>query len=516
VRPCNVVSVWTVRAHGEATGAPGEAPALDSPAPDLPAYLLLLILAIMVAVGGQGGYAGPSLALLVVLLAAAAVASVAGAPRGGMARTRATWRPRAWRTADPRSDARSLRARVVLPEVAAVLAALGLLAGWALARAMMGAAPLDGLGPATLSAGVATTLVLSHRARSSYRAVLLTGVVGVGAVAALSGWVGVVWRIEPLALPNSGVWRAAGTVTYENALAGLLVPLALLTLAHLAVGTSEHADGATRPATAVQDGRVRGATAVAAYLLLLGAGATLSRGGGLALAIGLGVLAVLAGPRRLARAAWGPVVGAVVALTGLAPTMIASAPARPVIAVTALIAGGAIAWWSARGRQAVLLIGPLVVVAAVLAMAVPEVRAAAGQRMTVASPHRASQHAAAAAVIAEHPLVGVGPGRGAVSWSDDDGNVLVARYVHDEYVQVAVELGLVGVIALMGAVVLAARALGRGRATVPAAAWTGVVAALTAFAVHSATDFLWHFPAIPIVGALMAGAATRYPSSALE
>jgi O-antigen ligase len=143
-------------------------------------------------------------------------------------------------------------------------------------------------------------------------------------------------------------------------------------------------------------------------------------------------------------------------------------------------------------------------------MAVPEVRAAAGQRMTVASPHRASQHAAAAAVIAEHPLVGVGPGRGAVSWSDDDGNVLVARYVHDEYVQVAVELGLVGVIALMGAVVLGARALGRG----PAAAWTGVVAALSAFTVHSAFDFLWHVPAIPIVGALMAGAATRFPSSA--
>jgi hypothetical protein len=51
-----------------------------------------------------------------------------------------------------------------------------------------------------------------------------------------------------------------------------------------------------------------------------------------------------------------------------------------------------------------------------------------------------------------------------------------------------------------------ARMVWRGRdLTGTPATWAGVMAGLSALAVHSGLDFLWHLPAIPLTAAVLAG-----------
>ena len=111
--------------------------------------------------------------------------------------------------------------------------------------------------------------------------------------------------------PDQGLWRAATTFSYANAAAGLLVPLAVLAMAQ-------------------RTGRPRSpGLALGGCLLLVGVGATLSRGGAVALAIGLAVLAWLLGPARLLRAVGPCVLGATLALLGLAPPCRSAGRPRP-------------------------------------------------------------------------------------------------------------------------------------------------------------------------------------------
>lgn len=471
--------------------------ALDNDAPALRATQVLLLLAVTVAVGGRGAYGGPSQIAVGALLAAAFCSAVVT--------TRAS-------TLDGAAVGSRWIVRFVRPEVGAValmVAALGL---WAIVRAWFAGAAFEGVGVAAVLAGTLASLTVAHRATPPARAAVLTGLVAIGVLLSLAGWIGVVWRVEPLALASSGVWRAAGTLTYENAMAGLLVPLAVVSLAHVV-----DPEGVRR--------RQQMALAAITCVLLTGAGATLSRGGVLALVVGIAVLSVLVGPRRLIRGAWGPVMGSVVAVAGLAPSLVAAGSPMPVVSTAALAGGVALAAWSvwrpSHGRWTrfgVVLVGVGLsgALIAVALIAAPGLRDALRPRTSVASPHRVSQHAAALALIAEHPLQGMGPGRGAVSWSDDEGNTFVARYVHDEYIQVTVELGLIGALLLAGVFAFGARAVWYGRLSVPSATWIGGTAALSALAVHSAVDFLWHIPVVPMVAAILTGAVTRYVSSDLR
>jgi O-antigen ligase len=94
-------------------------------------------------------------------------------------------------------------------------------------------------------------------------------VVVVGVVSALSGWVGYVWRLESVALPSGEVWRAVGTLTHENALACLVVATAMVVVAGLVERETSRRCDRVVPAAA------RWA-------------ATQSRGGAIALIVGLG------------------------------------------------------------------------------------------------------------------------------------------------------------------------------------------------------------------------------------
>jgi O-antigen ligase len=100
----------------------------------------------------------------------------------------------------------------------------------------------------------------------------------------------------------------------------------------------------------------------------------------------------------------------------------------------------------------------------------------------------------------------VGPGWRRFAWTAPDGRPRVARYAHNEYLQVLAELGVVG----LGLVLTLLAALGRlvwkrsGDAASPQLR-AGAAAGLAAWAVHAAVDFGWHVPAVALTGAVLVG-----------
>jgi hypothetical protein len=267
-----------------------------------------------------------------------------------------------------------------LPPVVAALA----LAAWAVLDAALLGVPAAGAGPALLLLALVAVLLVCRRLQPEDREVLLGGVIAVGLLVALTGWLGVADRVGPWAWLGDGIWRASSTLTYPNAAAAVLVPVALVALARLV-----DAPGSLP-------------LALAATGLLAGAAATLSRAAALALAVGLVVLAGLRGPRRAARVALGPCVGALVALVGLVPSMPAAGPARPALALAGLGAGLALAAVLARRRgvaAVVLVLGGVLLgclTVAVVAGGVGDAaRLVADTRITLASPDRSGAVGAA-------------------------------------------------------------------------------------------------------------------------
>jgi O-antigen ligase len=109
-------------------------------------------------------------------------------------------------------------------------------------------------------------------------------------------------------------------------------------------------------------------------------------------------------------------------------------------------------------------------------------------------------------VFAGSPLLGVSPGHYLLTWNDPTLGPRFIYYAHDEYLQLAGELGLIGV-AVAG---VAAFAIGRRawRSRSRTAAWAGPAAALLALAIHSGFDFLWHIPLIVVLMGVLIGLVT--------
>jgi O-antigen ligase len=379
------------------------------------------------------------------------------------------------------------------------------LAGAALAAWAVADGAVHGTGGASHSGGaglryallLAGLLAVAYTCRclpEAARPVVLAGLVAVGCVVAATGWVGVLLRRDGWAWQAQRLWRAAATLTYPNAAAAVLAMLALASLAQLAY----------RPDS------IR--YALAATGLLAGLGATLSRAGLLALVVGLGVLAVAVGPRRLLAAARGPALGALVAVAGLLPSMPAGSPAKPVVAVAALVAGLGVGALLARAVPTRWLLGGLPVLLAVLAFAAgplaPALHAVGGARATLDSPDRGAALRAAWQIVTAHPLAGGGPGLPRLTTGASTGGIGIFRYVHNEYLQVLAELGIPGLLLLLALLIAVGRALYRARSTAQPAYWAAAAAACAALAVHAGLDFLWHLPAIPLLAAALVGLAT--------
>ena len=376
-----------------------------------------------------------------------------------------------------------------------VPALLGL-AAWALLDAALHGSPGRGAAPALLVAGIVGVFAVCRRLPDAGREILLMGIIASALVVAATGWLGLAFRIAPWRWEAQGVWRASSTLTYPNATAAVLVMVALLVLALL----TER--GRSLP------------LGLAATGLLVGAGATLSRAGLLALLAGGVVLVALARPRRVARASIGPVLGAAVALGGLVPSMGASGGASPVWAATGLLAGliigGGLASVGPRGAIALVSGACLFGVLAVVTLGPDRLAGAAdhvaGVRLTLESPERFEATRVALDTLGDRPLTGGGPGLVEWRWMHANGSSTTVRYVHNEYVQLTAELGLVGAALLAAALLTLAWALWKRRDAGPSRPlWAGVVAGICALAVHSASDFVWHIPAIPLVAAALVG-----------
>jgi O-antigen ligase len=431
---------------------------------------LVLLLALAAAAFGQGGFFTAVRLFIVALLAVAVVLAVSA---------------KSVQLAD-------LRAWFVL--------AGALLAAWALARAWAAGTPANGMIWALFGAGTVGVVLVCRRLGAASRGMLLGGLLAVGVAVAGTGWLGVALHLRPWGLPSQGLWRAASTLTYANATAGLLVPLALVALARLT---------ATPRSIPL---------ALAVTCLLTSTGATLSRAGVAALGAGLLMLCWLLGPGRVVRAGAVPVVGAGVALLGLVPSLRVAAPAQPVFAAVAMAAGLGlviVVQRSAGWKLVLPVVGAALVAGLLVIFLTPQahhaVHALTHARLTLASPARSGEATAALRVIASHPLTGVGPGH-ALRWTSAGGAVNVDQYAHDEYLQVFVDLGIVGAALAAVLLVAAGRLLWQVRASPPERAlWAGAVAAATAFALHSGFDFLWQVPVIPLTMAAIIGLAIGQP-----
>ena len=318
-------------------------------------------------------------------------------------------------------------------------------------------------------------------------------------------------------------------MTYANATAAVCVPMALLALSRMAEKRSAW-------------------WSLAAAVLITGSAATMSRAGALAFASGFAVLVVFHGLGPLLRAAWAPGAGALLATAGLASSFPAvrggvATAGHPGIAAVAAVVGLMVAFGGARRqsrhrapagggkatarradavaggrppRRWILLPALLVALLAAAVVATPALRHG---RLSLQSPDRARAWSATWDLAKAHPLVGIGPGAFAATWTTSNGGVMTSEYTHNEYLQLAAQQGALGAVAMMvglgsvAAVAWRRRPRRRGSSsTAERSAWVGAAAGLTALALHSGFDFLWHIPLIPLIGAALAGMVLARPN----
>jgi len=434
----------------------------------------------------------------------------------------------------------TLAVALTLPAGSRVLDALrrppaltgSLLAAWILAVGAMHGTLGRGLPAAGLAMGVVAVFVVVPCLLAVDREMLASSLVWIGGLVGLTSWLGVVLHLHRWAWEGQGLWRASGAITYPNATAALLVSLALWSVARMSLPSDPDRDTTTSVAFGP-----RWTVPALVTVMLTAAAATLSRGGALALLAGGAVLLVRSAPGTRG-AAVHPVLGATVAFAGLAPSLLSGEPARPLPAVVGLALGiliGVRADEQVRARQNSVLTGAAAAVGLVPGeprRRILRAAAAGGVAVLAAGPllladgfvrslhkitdvrvltgpsYRVDAARAAFDRITDSPWIGTGPGEGEVSWTTSSGVSRSLMFLHDEYLQVVLELGvltallvLVHLLACAHSVLRAPRvpheSLSSRRARRNAGA--GGLAAITAFAVHSALDFTWHLPALPLV-----------------
>jgi hypothetical protein len=296
-------------------------------------------------------------------------------------------------------------------------------AGWA----VLGPATHGGAGwsAAIVATWLAVAVWSAGGLSASGRRLLSAVVLAVGLVAAATGWLGIVLHRPPLAMPSAGLWRAASTLTYANATAALLVTAVLVALAVLP-----------------ESRRLMGWLVLAG--LLLGLGTTMSRAGAAALVVGLVVAAGAPTLRRRLAGNWPALPAAAAGFAGLLPSLPEPSTPDPLSALAGLV-GGVVLLVCADRRPR--LTAPVICagLALCLLLAPTATLSALGDtRLTTASPERGDLVRVASAQFMTAPVAGVGPGRLDLAYLDHAGVPVLARFVHQEYLQLAAETGLIG------------------------------------------------------------------------
>ena len=329
---------------------------------------------------------------------------------------------------------------------------------------------------------------------------------------------GLAGRVLPgvveLSSSRSAGGRLEQPLTYWNA-EGVLAALGLVLCARLAGDRS-------RPRA------MRLAAGAATPALSAGVYLSYSRGALAVAVLGLLVLAAVAPSRAQVRAAAAALaVGAVVAVVcELLPGVSAvTGPGRSrdgAILFAVLVAAGALTaavvsrrddappprWSSRLGLVAWAAAGAVVVGLVIGGLAErPTDRelaaGASGTRLTSVASNRYEYWRVALGAFADHPLVGTGSGGFRVAWLQERRIRETARDTHSLEVEVAAELGLVGLLAFAlmagGTAVAARRALALHRE-----AAAGATAALVVWLLHASIDWDWQMPAVTLPALVLA------------
>ncbi|HEY0871401.1 MAG TPA: O-antigen ligase family protein [Acidothermaceae bacterium] len=299
------------------------------------------------------------------------------------------------------------------------------------------------------------------------RRVAQGGVAVTGVALAIAGLVLVGVRATLWTLPDERSLRFSGPFTYPSAV-GLFLVLALI------AGTEF---SAARPVT------------FARAVTVLGIVATDSRGAvvGLAVALcfrnvrrelGTAVVAAIIGAPLLllgqrAHDSHVLVFAAVVVAFGL--TLIPDAVVRRFVRFAAIPAAGVVGWLLVTQHHAV-------------------------SGFDASWTERGDILRGAAHVFRAHPLLGAGPDP-AFAAHTLTGQAGIAYFTHNEPVEIAISVGILGALVLTICAVIVARALARGRGEL-------AVPVLASVAAAGLVDFVWHFPALGLAAGIVAGAST--------
>ncbi len=326
------------------------------------------------------------------------------------------------------------------------------------------------------------------------------------AIVAASGIWGVATHTTPWGRVADGVWRGSSFLTYSNAAASV-IGAALFLVAHKVLKQQSRS------------------WTVVGVVLVVAFGATQSRAG--AAAVGLvGLVAVAVWVRqgidRLALARTSVSLG-VGGLIGAAPLLAFSsteANSNLGLCLGGLVVAPVVGVWLSEvvdSWRRLALAGVALVVLSIGAVFVTD--GAILERLSLRSPtadsvdqqvlfgDRSRLWAAASEQVGESPWVGHGPGVVELAWVQQDQR-FTALFVHNEYLELAMTHGLVGLVglALSAALVLRLWRLTRPKSTsIASGAWL----AIGAFMFHSTFDFLWHIPALPVLFAFVLGDSLR-------
>lgn len=216
-----------------------------------------------------------------------------------------------------------------------------------------------------------------------------------------------------------------------------------------------------------------------------------------------------AGPRRGDPGRWRSGRGRrtwLVLAAGLLPLVLVPTSAAAALCLVAATLLVGLAAWRRQARLAVA--GGAVVVAVTLGTTVVIALGADPAELGTRSEARGELWAGAVELVREEPWRGIGPGTFAeLNPVSDDADL---RWAHHGYLQAAAELGLPGL--ALGLAILV-WAYGRLWISGQARAVRAVVgaAAVTVLALHATVDYVLHFPALPLIVAVLFGWATARP-----
>lgn len=368
------------------------------------------------------------------------------------------------------------------------LAAIAVLGSGLVASAAANGWPIEGRAPlATLATATAALMLGRTLVARGERLALVGSIAVLGAGVAVLGLAGLALHHHPLAMRAQGIWRTSSTLTYANS-AGAFLALALFAGIALAY---------ERP------GR---ASRVLLAVILAGLATTLSRGGLLGAITGITLLCAVGG-RTMLRGTARAVTSAAIASTSLVPS-IASDHGKPLIALAGM--GLALAVVLAPPMRLAPAARRALVGAAFLALSVGVVIATQhggrliSSRISPGSEDRLRTWGNVVTASFERPVFGTGPGTFKIVEVDGD-EAILTRYAHNEYLQALAETGLVGLASIVAGGAILLRWLWRTRpprGTSQRPMWAVAAAACTAFAVHSAFDFVWRMPVLVAIAFL--------------